>query len=624
MSKSLIEMLPEIVSDGKKEVERILERLENNYKLGLQTNEYVIPSKDTFGLLRGNVKQHIITDWKNRLIYGDNLLVMQALLAGDEESGLPSMRGRIDLIYIDPPFDSKADYRTNITLPNGNIEQKPSIIEQFAYSDTWKDGTVSYLKMMYPRLALMKELLSDRGSIFVHLDWHIGHYIKIIMDEIFGKFNLRNEIIWCYGGGGAPKDYYPRKHDNIFWYTKGNDWTFTKQYRPYTEKTLQRGLTQVKGDNYELNEEGAGLDDWWADNKVQKILSPTAYENLKYATQKPKGLLNRIIEGHSNLNDIVADFFGGSGTTAAVAEKLNRRWIITDIGKPACMVMRKRFVDQDAEPFLYQCIGDYQKEAFASSRVYKRIGDLSNVVISLFGALPFNTEQNPNRNLGHIKGTKTLVFVDSPSKLTGINTLKKAQELRETHLGGWNKVIVLGWNFTFDIGRVIQQLNDNRLEVQVIPPDLIDKLKSKAGFDKLLKNKQIRFSSLQYLTVKPVIKHELADGESEKIIVELDNYILLSPDAIPIDDKYKEELQDIIANDPLALIEYWSIDPDYDGEMFISKWQDYRENTENDSDPFKVITNAELIVPKANGKRTVCIKAVDIFGFESVVIEEVI
>ena len=132
--------------------------------------------------------------WFNRLIYGDNLLCMAALLAGDAES--PSLRGKIDLIYIDPPFDSKADYRTKIMLPGGDVEQKPTVIEQFAYSDTWADGTASYLAMIVPRLCLMRELLSDKGSIYVHLDWHVCHYVKIAMDEIFGRDNFRNEIVW--------------------------------------------------------------------------------------------------------------------------------------------------------------------------------------------------------------------------------------------------------------------------------------------------------------------------------------------------------------------------------------------------------------------------------------------
>ena len=168
MAESLIEQLPKIVAEGKKEVERIMERLESNHKITLQTNEYVLPVRKEANLFQGKYQNIDGQNWFNRLCYGDNLLVMQALLNGDPETGLPSMRGKIDLIYIDPPYDSKADYRTKINLPGFDIEQKPNVMEQFAYSDTWKDGTVSYLKMMYPRLYLMKELLSDHVSIYVH------------------------------------------------------------------------------------------------------------------------------------------------------------------------------------------------------------------------------------------------------------------------------------------------------------------------------------------------------------------------------------------------------------------------------------------------------------------------
>ena len=198
--KSLIEELPEIVKRGRKEYERIMQRLQSDNKMLLQTNEYVLPSKDVSGLFQGKIRQCCPPDsaeatceadnWFNRLIYGDNIFVMQALLNGDAKTGLPSMRGAIDLIYIDPPFDSKADYRTKITLPNGDIEAKPAVIDQFAYSDTWKNGTVSYLEMLYPRLMLMRDLLSDQGSIYVHCDWHAGHYLKIMLDDIFGKNNF--------------------------------------------------------------------------------------------------------------------------------------------------------------------------------------------------------------------------------------------------------------------------------------------------------------------------------------------------------------------------------------------------------------------------------------------------
>ena len=621
MVESLIEQLPKIVAEGRKEVERILERLDSGNKITLQTNEYVLPVRKEENLFKSKYQEIDGQNWFNRLCYGDNLLVMQALLNGDEATGLPSMRGKIDLIYIDPPYDSKADYRTKITLPNCDIEQRPNVLEQFAYSDTWKEGTVSYLKMMYPRLYLMRELLSEQGSIYVHVDWHVGHYVKILLDDIFWKNNILNEIIWCYKSGGVGDKTFSKKHDTILFYKKGTNVIFNIQ----KEKSYM-GLDYSTGNkNVKLYNDNDGLGpytlvnvkDWW--NTIG-MLATSSKERVGYATQKPSELLERIIKASSNEGSIVADFFGGSGTTASVAERLNRRWITSDFGKPANMIMRKRLIDQKAKPFLYQAVGDYQKEVFASTKEFKRVGDLSQVVLNLFGATPFFDENSP-KNVGQIKGTRTLVYVDSPNKMTGLSTIKKAQELRESFMGGWNKVIILGWNFTFDIANVLKDIDRNKVEVLVIPPDLLDKLKSKANYKKLIDSNKIKFSSLQYLTIKePKITPVTCD--IEELEIELDNYVLLSPDALPLDDKYKESLQNVIANEPLALIEYWSIDPDFDGETFRSKWQDYRENTHNDNDPLRVIQWAKMQVP-AKEHRKICVKAVDVFGFESVVVKEV-
>lgn len=652
MKKSLIEELPKIVADGRKEVEEILERLSGANKLVLQTNELVLPDKDTTGLFKGEVPEANEKEWMNRLIYGDNLFAIQALLAGDSETGMPSMRGKIDLIYIDPPFDSKADYRTKVTLPNADLQQKPTVIEQFAYADTWKDGTVSYLKMLYPRLALMRELLSEKGSIYVHIDWHVGHYVKILLDEIFGKNNFVNEIIWEYQGAWSETDrYFPRRHNTIFLYGKSGDRIFSRSYEkdinaginfnrwydfidgnkiyaknaPYHDKRFQTYVDNFvkqkgrkpEGDDVIIDFKGSVVGDVW----YIKVVDPKSPEKVDYDTQKPEALIERIIQASSNEGDIVADFFAGSGTTGTVAEKLGRKWIMSDLGKPACLISRKRLIDQNAKPFLYQAVGDYQKEVFAGTKMYRRVGDLSQVVLQLYGAIPFADAEQHQRNLGYIKESKTLVFVDSPNKMTGLATLKRAQELRNTFMGGWQKVVVLGWNFTYDITEAIQSLDDDKLEVLVIPPDLLDKLKTKASWKKLVDGGKVRFSSLQYLSVKPIETEDVGD-KKERIKVALDNYVLLSPDNIPLDDKDKEKLSQLIAKDPLALIEYWSIDPDYDGVTFRSKWQDYRGNTENDQDPLHVVYSAELLVPK-NGKRKVCIKAVDVFGFESVVIKEV-
>ena len=614
MPKSLLEELPKIAAEGRREAQHILERINSDTRIGLQTNELVLPSKDVSGLYRGQIPRYTLNgEWMNRLIYGENLLTMQALLVGDEATGLPSLRGKVDLIYIDPPFDSKADYRTKINLPGIEIEQKPTMMEQFAYSDTWSEGTASYLKMMYPRLLLMRELLSEKGSIYVHIDWHVGAYMKIMLDDIFGKDNLVNELIWCYKSGGAGETGYAKKHDVLLFYRKSSNFTFNvAKEKSYMGIGYSTGNKNVK--LYDDND-GRGpytlvnVKDWWID-----IGMIATSKGRLYVTQKPEALLERIIKASSNEGDLVCDFFGGSGTTAAVAERLGRRWITGDIGKPASLIMRKRFIDQDAKPFLYQGIGDYQKEVFGSNKLYKRVGDLSRIVMQLYGAIPFTEEQLNDRNWGYIKSTRTLVLVDSPNKLTGTATLRRACEAKASLLGGgWNKVVVLGWNFAFDISEAIRQYGDD-VEVLVIPPDLMDKL-AKKGAEKLVREGSVRFSTLQYLVCKPVESTPVSDTE-DCLKVELDNYVLLSPDNIPLDDKDKEKLQQVIDRDPLALIEYWSIDPDYDGITFRSRWQDYRENTANDRDPLHCVYTAMLHVPRKPG-RTVCVKAVDVFGFES-------
>ena len=631
MAKSLIEELPRIASEGRQEAQRIIERLSSGTRIGLQTNELVLPRKDVSGFFRGQVPNipnafNAALDggsWMNRLVYGDNLLTMQALLAGDPQTGLPSLRGKVDLIYIDPPFDSKADYRTKVVLPGLNLQQKPTVIEQFAYADTWEEGTISYLKMIYKRLVLMKELLSSNGCIYVHIDWHVGPYVKTILDDIFGKENFVNEIVWSYSWGIRTDSRWNRKHDTIYMYSKSAEnikfnANEVLEERQVSESTANR--LKYKGALIKDGNKGRGDSELALPSDVWYIatINGMAKERLNYATQKPEALLERIIKASSNEGDLVCDFFGGSGTTAAVAERLGRRWITCDIGKPASLVMRKRFIDQEVNPFLYQSIGDYQKEAFHNNKKLRRVGDLSQVVLGLFGALPFSPEQVSDRNFGSVKGTRNLVMVDSPNRLTTAATVRRAVEAKASLLGGdWDKVIVLGWNFAFDISQAIEKYKNSNVEVLVIPPDLLDKL-SKKGFKKLIADKTVRFSSLQYLVVNPVEVTVNGNGEDE-LDISLSNYVLLSPDNIPLDDKDKEKLQQVMEQDPLSLIEYWSIDPDYDGDTFRSTWQDYRENVDNDSDPLHCVYSTRIAMPHKD-ERKVCVKAVDVFGFESQVI----
>jgi adenine-specific DNA-methyltransferase len=284
------------------------------------------------------------------------------------------------------------------------------------------------------------------------------------------------------------------------------------------------------------------------------------------------------------------------------------------------MITRKRLIDQNAKPFLYQAIGDYHAEQARSTlgRSFK-VGDLAQVVLGLFGALPLSPEENVNGSLGRLPSSKTLVYVDSPSRLTTSSTLRRAQGYRDSKLGGFDKVIVLGWNFAAGIGNDIATLADSQLEVLVIPPDLLDRLKKK-GADKLAG--EVRFSSLQYLQCGEPIRTQLSEGEELRI--KITNYVLLSPDAINLDEENRNKLRTVMNAEPLALIEYWSVDPAYDGEVFRSVWQDYRGNTDNDDDPLRVATEAVMSLPAHTGSRRICVRAVDVFGFESeVVIENV-
>lgn len=718
MAKSLLEQLPEIVANGRKQAEKILEGIESRQRISLQTREVVLPARDTkvedWINSQAKAAQREVfapgqaslidsaqptlgaapdsTPWANRLIYGDNLMAMAALLAGDENT--PSLRGKVDLIYIDPPFDSKADYRTKVTLPGVEIEQKPTVIEQFAYSDTWSDGTASYLAMITPRLILMRELLADTGTIYVHLDWHVGHYVKLVLDEIFGRNNFINEVVWKRKfGNAAESQRLGAAYDTLFLYGKTSSYFFNqlrdrtsdhvqdyiknrftrvdkdgkhagKKWMPYPlanpgsptpnlsyvykgYSAPPKGWRMVQSKLEELDRDGRL---YFPEEKTQRIqekkfldeyegqpinslwqdifvINSQAKEALDYGTQKPEQLLDRVLKLSSPENGLVMDVFGGSGTTAAVAEKLGRRWITTDLGKPSCMIMRKRMIDQDAKPFLYQAIGDYQVEAAKATlgRDF-RIGDLSQIVLSLYGALPLPADVNPQRNLGQIagiavgagRGSKTLVLADSPNKLTGMATLKKAIAQRDNLMGGWDRVVVLGWNFEPSIGETITALNDSRLEVLVIPPDLMDRLKKKGGIDKL--RGQVRFSSLQYLTIEP-IKVKTEDVQ-DVLTIQLKNYVLLSPEAINLDDANRQALQQVANKEPLALIEYWAVDPDYDGKVFRSVWQDYRGNTANDADVLRVVTKAEVSTP-IKASRKVCVRVVDVFGFEAEVVTTV-
>jgi adenine-specific DNA-methyltransferase len=525
----------------------------------------------------------IDVEWRNKLIWGDNKYVMSALLE--------KYAGKIDLIYIDPPFATGANFSTTVTIGDNEVKhtKEASAIEELAYRDTWGKGLDSFLQMIYDRLVLMRELLSEKGSIMVHVDGRVNSHLRLIMDEIFGSKNIRNQIVWCYGGGGAPRNYYPEKHDTIFWYSKSNDWTFNKQFRPYTEGTIQRGLTTVKGDNYELNEEGAGLDDWWHGKETQKILSPTAYENLKYPTQKPEGLLTRIIKGHSNPGDLVADFFCGSGTTAAVAEKLGRRWVTSDIGRYSLHTARKRFLEiEGCKPFEILNIGKYERQYWQTVQFGNKTAEQSMSEYIAFVLKLYKAEALPGSAYIHGKKGNKLVHIGGVDAPVTFGDIQHA--LEDTRRMKQKELVVLGWEWEMGLHDVIEQESEKagiKLHLLSIPREAMDKRAVDAG--------DIQFFELAYLETE-------VKKSTHGYQIKLTDFVIPNLDLIPAEvKKLIKKWSDYI--------DYWSVDWDYKDDTFHNQWQSYRtqqdRSLELTSDPKQY---------DKKGDYKVMVKVIDIFG----------
>lgn len=286
--------------------------------------------------------------WMNKIFWGDNLQVMSHLLK--------EYRGQIDLIYIDPPFDSKADYKKKIDVKGvGKTESDSSTFEEKQYGDIWTND--EYLQFMYERLILLRELLSERGSIYLHCDWHRSAYLRLLLDEVFGANNFRNEIVWSYFGfKRATSKKFPQKHDVIYSYTKSLDYIWNVQYKPHSPEYIKRFKKDANGRLYrdDVNPTGGGtriiyldevegdiVDSVWTDIPP---VNPVAKERQNYPTQKPEALIERIIKSSTNPGDLVFDCFMGSGTTQAVAMKLGRRFIGADINLGAIQTTTKRLV----------------------------------------------------------------------------------------------------------------------------------------------------------------------------------------------------------------------------------------------------------------------------------------
>lgn len=299
-----------------------------------------------FDIWKGDEGATFEEGWKNKLIWGDNKFVMSSLLE--------KFAGKIDLIYIDPPFATGADFRMRIEIgeKGEEVTKEHSVIEEKAYRDTWGKGVDSFLQMMHQRIILLKDLLAENGSLFIHVDYRMCSAIRIILDEIFGSDNFVNEIVWCYSRPSiAAQKTFTKLHDNIYWYckNKGNQKFNADSVRiEYSERTKERNKYGAGGSKYaggtderKTHDLGKIPEDYW----YIPLPPGNSSEVLGYPTQKPEALIDRIIKATSSEGDLVADVFCGSGTTLAVAEKLGRRWIGVDLGRFAIHTTRKQLLE---------------------------------------------------------------------------------------------------------------------------------------------------------------------------------------------------------------------------------------------------------------------------------------
>lgn len=534
-----------------------------------------------------------LSDWRNKLIWGDNKYVMAALLE--------QFAGKIDLIYIDPPFATGANFSTTVTIGDNEVEhtKEASAIEELAYRDTWGKGLDSFLQMMYDRLVLMRELLSEKGSIFVHTDYRVNSYVRLMMDEIYGTDQLVNEIIWCYRQGGRSVENYSQKHDTLHWYRKGKSHTFNAdEIRiPYEGsggyQTSGKGVT-IKGKVYLPNELGKIPEDWWD----IPALPPMSQERIDYPTQKPTALLERVIKGCSNPGDLVADFFCGSGTTAAVAEKLERRWITADLGRFAIHTTRKRMLEVDnCKPFEILNIGKYERQfwqgvTFGSKTPEQSQGEYIAFILKLYKA-----EALPGSSLIHGKKGNRLVHVGSVEAPVTFDDIQNA--LQETIRMKQKELVVLGWEWEMGLHNVVEleaKKAGIKLSLLNIPREVMDRRAVDAG--------DVQFFELAYLEAE---LKEQKDG----YVIKLTDFAIENMDMIPADvKKMVKKWSDYI--------DYWSVDWDYNNDTFQNMWQSYRTKRDR---TLLLKTDQHRYTKK--GKYRAMVKVIDIFGNDTTQIIEI-
>lgn len=433
--------------------------------------------------------------WKNKIFWGDNLQVMSHLLK--------DYRGKIDLIYIDPPFDSKADYKKKIKIKNINITNDINSFEEKQYGDIWTNDT--YIQFMYERLCLMKELLSSTGSIYVHCDWHKSAYLRILLDEIFGPENFRNEIVWSYFGfKRATSKKFPQKHDLIFSYTKSSEYTWNVQYKPHSPEYIKRFKKDENGRLYrdDVNPTGGGTRIIYLDEVEGDIIdsvwddippvNPVAKDRQNYPTQKPEDLISRIIKASTNEGDLVFDCFMGSGTTQVAALHNNRRFIGADINLGAIQTTTKRILNELKENeycgFEVYNVNNYD--------FFRNPLEAKDILVDALGIYPYDNSQVYDGELDgymvKIMPTNRIATKADLEDLKANIPYKTWDKRKEENLGATiEKLMIVCMGHEADLKASLEQdLSAYKLEIKIVDilkdkSDLQFKRESEAFIEKI-------------------------------------------------------------------------------------------------------------------------------------------
>jgi site-specific DNA-methyltransferase (adenine-specific)/adenine-specific DNA-methyltransferase len=599
-----------------------------------------------------------IKGWTNKLIWGDNKLILSSLKAGALRRQIEEAGG-LKLIYIDPPFDVGADFSMDIEIGGETFHKEPNLLEQIAYRDTWGRGADSFIAMIYERLILMRDLMHPEGSIYVHMGWAVSHYVRGVLDEVFGKDHVLNQIIWkrqtAHSDSGQGSEHLGRLHDVIFLYTKSERYPWNVQYAPYGAEYLQTHYTKYDSDGrrYELDNiigpggaskgnpsyEFLGVTRFWRYSRetmqrlydegrivqpslgavprykryldempgvpVQDIwddlnaINSQAKEATGYNTQKPEPLLERVLKASSNEGDLVADFFVGSGTTAAVAEKLGRKWIATDLGKFGIHTTRKRLIQVQRElkkagkpfrAFEVLNLGRYERQAYLNvsgrmtgkqkeQALAKKEAEFRELILKAYRAEPLS-----EAGFFHGKQSGRLVIV-GPINLP-VGRLFIEEVITECRKRGASRVDVLA--FEFEMGlfpAVLEEAKQKGIDFapKTIPPEVFDKRAVEKG--------QVRFHDVAYIEVTPrfdkkdkltltvdltdfsvyysqgiseSITAELKEGKSE-VVCEAGQLIKISK------DKQGVVTRDVLTKKWTDWVDYWAVDFNYESRKEIIK-----------------------------------------------------